>query len=291
MDTNQLRSWYRFDETNPESKAGFLPVKDYNEACEWNEKKWGIFWTVNEFEGSRKKENLKKILSWAVDIDTGTKEAQRSIINKYLTPSQVIETPRGYHVYYDSIDGTAEGWDDIVAKRLIYCLGGDPRAKDISRVLRVPATLHWKDPENPFGIKLVAHSNAAYTEEEMRRVFKKEPTEAQQKSTLKKELKFQKDGQLFERIYSMDCEDALKRLSGSPAVSMESYSFKDNHSGTKNIIVNGKSSSCWIDLNKKIGSLDGGGPTVWQWINWLHRNHKKTFRYFSDSFPEVVDVR
>ncbi len=48
------RSLYRINDKNP--GLGCHEVKSFAEADQWNEKGWGIFWTVNSFNGPRRKE-------------------------------------------------------------------------------------------------------------------------------------------------------------------------------------------------------------------------------------------
>ena len=288
------RSLYRLNDAAPGS-GGCVAMSGFNEAWEWSARKWGVFWTVNEFDGDRKKENLKRVLSFAVDLDGGDKETMRANIRKYITPSATIETKNGYHVYYDAQEGvSAQAYEAIVGERLVPLLGGDKKAKDVSRILRVPGFCHWKNPEDPFGVRLVQWSEKVYSEQDMMKAFplpKKEEEFSVSKFELRQVLKFQKDDSLAEKVSSINCEEGLKRLSGRAGVNHEMFSFKQVGGGKKNILVNGKNTSCWIDREGRIGSADGGGPTIWQWINWYQRDHEKTFQVIKDCFPEVLDER
>lgn len=286
------RSLYRMNDPDKEKREGSLLVQSFDEASFWNARHWGIFWTVNQFNGPRRKVNLTQILSWATEIDGKDKLEMIRRIMRFLKPSAVIESKNGFHVYYDAIDATVETWDTIVGERLVYHLEGDPNAKDLSRTLRVPGFLHWKDPSDPFAVKLVHYSDARYTEDEMLKAFPlppKQETESREKIEFRRNLKFQKDDSLWERIYSIDCRDALVRVSGSACVCSEKFSFKRVSNGNLNILVNGKSTSCFVDKEGRIGSSDQGGPTIWQWINWYQRDHKKTFEAIKQHFPEVIN--
>ncbi len=283
------RSLYRINDKNP--SMGCHAVSDFKEADQWNEKGWGIFWTVNKFNGPRRKENCTDVISWAIDLDAGSKPEQIERIRAIpVIPSCVNETARGYHVYFDAQAGAEpENYRDIV-ERLVDAYNADKNAKDLCRILRVPAYLHWKG-ENPFGIKSVFRSEQSYTESEMRKAFPKAELvekEFEQKTELRRELKFTGSNDLWERVWSMDCEQALARLSGLSAVNHEMFSFKRTSSGNLNILVNGKGTSCWIDSSKRIGSADKGGPTIWAWLNWYHRDNKKVAAIMRDFFPEVM---
>jgi len=279
------RSWFAIHDSSP---GGAIPT-DMAGALELNNSKHGIFWTVNEFHNAtRKIENLKTILSWAVDIDDGTKEEQQALIKKHLRPSLVVETKRGYQVYYDAQDAKPENYKKIV-ENLIFHLNGDKRAKDIARIMRVPFYLHWKNPDDPYFVTHHEPTGMKYTEEEMLKYFPGEIIiRSNEKVELKKELSFQKDSTLFEKIWSLDCKVALEKLSGTAAVGMETFDFKRTGRGF-NLIINGKATSCWIDASGRIGSSDGGGPTIWQWVNWYHRDHKKTYSHLKQIMPEMFN--
>ncbi len=282
------RSLYRL--YDPDPKRGCHRVHSWDEAFRWSEEKWGIFWTIQEFEGERVKANLKKILSWAVDLDGGDKPAMIAKISRFLKPSATIETKNGYHVYYDAAEASLEGYSSVLSDRLVPLLGGDPKARDTARILRVPGFNHWKDPNDPFAVRLVQYSYNRYTEAEMIRAFplsKEKEKEATVKLEMRRELKFQQDDELWERIYKLDCEQALIRVSGRACVNHELFSFSRTGSGNKNILVNGKSTSCWVDKNGRIGSTDKGGPTIWQWVNWYQRDHKRTYEALKEHMPEV----
>jgi hypothetical protein len=281
------RSLYRIDDKNP--GKGCHELKHLVEADHWNFQEWGIFWTVNSFKGPRRKENCTQVLAWAVDLDKGTKAEQLAKIKTIpLTPSVVYETARGHHLYFDAIDGEPEAYTDIV-ERLVLAYDGDPNAKDVCRILRVPGYLHWKG-EKPFAIKRVFESKCAYTQKEMRDAFprpEKTEQEFEQKTELRKALTGHGDG-LWERVWSLDCEQALARLSGSVHVNGEHFSFKRTAAGNLNIYVNDKGTSCWIDKEGRIGSSDKGGPTVFQWINWYQRDARKSVDILKSVFPEVL---
>ena len=158
----------------PDRTEGVMKeMRDARQAFHFNTKGYGIFWAVNEFKGARQKQNLVKVRYWAVDIDDGTKQEQWNRIKKVLKPSMIIETKNGFHVYYKAVDGTAENWKDIVEFRLIPYFKADKRAKDITRVLRVPGYKHLKDPKEPFKIKIIHQSDREYTSAEMQMCFPK----------------------------------------------------------------------------------------------------------------------
>ena len=283
------RQYYAlFDSEGPLKSKGAFRVEQ-KDLKKYNEQGFGIFWTVQDFIGDRKKENLSRINSWAIDLDGGDKEAQLELIHKYCYPSLLVETKSGFHVYWNAKNATVENFENIVLDRLVYYYKADPKARDLSRILRVPGYMHLKNPKEPFEIKKVWSYNVSYTEEQMVYNFKL-PEEKQKESNAKQELRtvFRADGNdLWEKVYNLDCELALQRLSGTPAVGCENITFRRVANGNLNIVIDGKTTSCWIDNNKRIGSLDKGGPTIWQWVNWYHRDNKKSYTFIKEYFIEL----
>ena len=299
MNLHEGRSLYRMLDTKESTPAIAIPGKDnatvWRSALDWNENHHhGIFWTVNEFNSShdRTKVNLKNVLAWTADLDTGTKAEQSKLIASFPDPSAVVESKRGFQVYYSAVDGTVENYALIETKFIVPSLNADMNARDISRILRVPNFYHWKDLSDPFFCKLVHYSDVKYTEAQIMAKFKdhRDPVkdELVAMKKLQKVLSVTGDSKLFDRIWNLDCEAALSRLSGSHAVGGETYEFKNNANGNMNIIVNGLSTACFIDRQGRIGSLDGGGPSLWNWLYWFHKDHKKVYRLIKEFFPEVV---
>lgn len=255
-----------------------------------NQKGYGIFCTVNDFAGARKKENLVSIRFVAPDIDRKTQEVYDLIERGPVYATFVVETKNGYQPWYGVTDATVNDFESIMADRLIPYFGADKNAKDVCRILRVPGFLHWKDLNDPFMIKLIWRNRATYTVEILEYAFENE-NESNQDISKKKEMRsYLRDSEaddLFDRIYSMDCMAALDRLSGKDAVLGEVYTFKKNSNGNFNIYVNRKSSPNFIDKNMRIGSITGGGPTIFQWIKWFGRSNKQVMEIMREEFPEL----
>lgn len=271
--------------------AGVFELEQERDCWEWNRKGFGIFWAVNEFNGARRIANLTRIKSWAVDMDDGTKAEQATrITSAPLLPSLVVETKRGYQVYYRAKNALASHWNALVLHRLVPYFGADKNARDLARILRVPGFLHQKDPAHPFKVKTVHSAAVAYTEEQIARAFPDDGYEIRQATehqTHRREYK--SDGDFWERVYQLDCHEGLQRLSGHPAVGGESYTFRQNASGTRNILVDGKGTSCWVDRNGRIGSLADGGPTLYAWLRWFRNEPKECVRVLKSIFPHLED--
>lgn len=241
-------------------ESGGAPfIINESQAQEKNEQGFGIFRTVNSFEGGRKQENLIKILGWYADLDNGTKEEQLALIKSSpVYPSEIIETKRGFHIYFWGEFITQTDWKPVymdIQKRIVKFFNADKNAKDVCRYLRAPDYLHLKDPKDPFMVKVYdKQPTSTYTESWMLAMF----------APIKKTKKFEPVE------YGGDCKTGLLKLSGSPSLNGDIISFKRNGNGTEQIHVNDKSTACWIDKDGLIGSHAGGGPQLKHWIMYYN---------------------
>ncbi len=304
-----MSQWFRMHDS-PEASKAAIPVEK-TEAKSWNtpEKGFGIFMTVNEFDGPRRKEHLRRIGAWAVDMDEGTKQEQHDRIERSpLIPSLVVETKRGYQAYWVAKDGNAHHWNAIVLERLVPFFGADKNARDLCRILRVPGFLHLKDPADPFLVKTVWQTNASYRERDLADAFtwranKQEHdrhlAEAQRSVDSEAKNRARQAAiamgsipteTLWDAIYALDCRDSLSRLSGHWSVGGEQYTFRQNANGNANIFVGGKSTSCFIDTNGRIGSMSGFGPTPAQWLRYWNHPWTVVIQVLKEIHPHLADV-
>ena len=294
---------YRLHDSD-KNVRGVQPVP-LREARSWNEKGFGIFHAVQRFKSEERTiENLEKVRCWFTEIDDGSKAAQIARIEQSpLPPHEIIESARGHHVYWYAAQGTSSDKRRFqrIQERLIEFFGGDPNAKDLARILRAPGYLHLKDPDNPFLVRHVhgtkpnregsetifSNWSKSYSEEQMLKVFPETQAERQARAPRVFRPANPKGNDIFERIYSLDCEDVLNRLSGTGHVGGEVFTFKESNKGKKTIFVDGKSTSTWIDANKRIGSSDKGGPTALQWLIWYGKTKGDAVRVLKDLYPEL----
>jgi hypothetical protein len=285
-----------------QSKAA-IPVSSPEEAKRWNtpELGFGIFATVNTFNGPRRKENLKRINAWAIDMDEGTKEQMAAKLMAFrAVPSIIVETKRGYQAYWATRDARPECWDHIVLERLVPHFGSDANARDLCRILRVPGFLHLKDPADPFMVKKVWFHRVFYTEFQFVEILREElkfvPSKARHAASLAEARAsagttgYAPTDSLWDAVWQLDCEEGLLRLSGHWAVSGEQYTFRRTTRGNLNLFVDGKGTSCFVDQSKKIGSLTRGGPTLAQWLRWYGNDWKTVVAVLKETFPHLVDV-
>lgn len=254
-----------------------------DEALRLNEKEnYGIFRPVNEFGEFRRKTHLSKIKAWHVDMDQGTKKEQEiKINNSPLWPSRIVESKNGFHLYFNAINAEF-CFHRVIVEGLNKFFGGDPRAKMVTVLLREPGFWHKKDPSHPFKVTERMNIQTRYTDEEMMRFFPWEQEKPQY--TLPDEAKKSgfTESKLSDWLNGLDHEWALNMLSGSPYVGGETYSFRDVGNGHKNIYVNGKSTSCFLDKNKRIGATFG--PNIFQWLRYFNHSDKQIYRIIKEVF-------
>lgn len=303
-----MTQWYRMSDLPDATDRAAIPVTKA-EAVHWNtpEHGFGIFMTVNSFRGARRKENLERVNAWAVDMDEGSKADMHAKLQRSpLIPSLIIETKRGYQAYWLAKDGKPEHWNAVVLERLVPFFGADKNARDLCRILRVPGFLHLKNPSDPFRVREVWRLHVAYTERQLGEAFEWVPDKnalkafhEEQRRAAEAETRTSTPAaspgeSLWDAVYALDCEDALGRLSGHWAVGGERYKFVRAGRGHLNIYVDDgegwKSSPCFIDENKRIGSPSGGGPTVAQWLRWFKHDWKTVVAVIKEVFPRLAEI-
>ena len=126
-------------------------------------KRMGVFIVVNETDGAgRKAENIKRIRALFVDADAPdqVQRCEKAFSDAGLAPSAVIQSSPGKAHYYFAVDDVVIDQFKPLQQALIQKLGTDVAVKDISRVMRLPGTLHLKDPAKPHLVRLVTRPAA-----------------------------------------------------------------------------------------------------------------------------------
>jgi len=264
-----------------------FPVS-FQEAMRLNESgNFGIFRPVNEFDGPRKIIHLKRIKAWHVDMDGNKGEQLLKIKDSPIYPSRVVESKNGYHLYFNAKDAVLEHHAEIM-KGLVHHFGGDERAKMVTVLLREPGFYHKKDPSNPFKVREIFNLNVQYTERDMLYFFpvpRKGIDDVITKSVAY-DIGACRDT-LTNFLDRLDHRYALGVLSGSPYVNGETYEFKKVANNHFNIIVNGKSTSCFIDENGRIGAIPGG-PVLWSWLRYFNHDNRTIYKILKEHFGESL---
>src|SRR3990167_6051679 len=156
------------------ARDGRKPVQSDTLLPDLNKNGYDSYFTVNGFSEANKntKEDCININAFFIDIDGRKDPAELDAIQSRLSPSFILETYHGYHLYWlldEQIykeDLTKEEWSDVVARwerieqSIVTTLKSDPVVKDITRIMRVPATQYWKEGEGKFKIKGIFKNEA-----------------------------------------------------------------------------------------------------------------------------------
>lgn len=249
-----------------------------------NESGHDIYWTFNEFSdaGKRKKEDLRKIYAFAIDIDSMKEKDFDKIASKHLPPTLVIKTKRGFHVYWylrDHIDcshdpvSMADFYREFVKKRIVPVFKADLNACDACRLLRAPFFMYQKDGSKAEVFIYFDQEHVRYSLEELEAAF----PEVWQEPT-KHPKPIQDTDAFWSKANALPCRESILKLSGTEHVNHEVFAFKQT-SGLDRLMVNGKPSNCWIDKSGMIGSTVEAGPAI---PNFL--------RFYGHDWPKVASI-
>lgn len=261
---------------NEKSQSRILPMTDENlEKCEKLQSllPYGIYFSVNPMEEwKRDKASVKSIQTWICDIDSWTKEEQLDLIwNAPLTPSLVVESVHGFHLYYLADNPLTEEQFTNWNRWLKNYYNGDAKVcSDTARVLRIPWFYHQKWEKVMVEYRDDLSGGMLYSVEEMTNAFPNQtetnPWVVKQREQLNKNLNENDD--FWTKASELDNKEMLEEFSWTGWVNWDRITFKKNTAWTEQIYVNNKSTGCWIDRNGLIGSSDKWWPTWIQWLKW-----------------------
>ena len=148
-------------------------VSDYADAMV--HKGYDAYFALANFQSDegRTVANAKELNSFFIDIDCGANKAyadqtegiealQKFLANTDFTkPTVVVNSGRGLHAYWVLEQPiTREEWKPIAERFKALCqehkFEADPAVTaDVARILRIPETLNFKDPDNPLPTKVL----------------------------------------------------------------------------------------------------------------------------------------
>jgi hypothetical protein len=279
----------------PESKGvqGLASQINYSQAKDYNQKGFGIFHTVNCFKKNRRTEEVTKLSSFYVDLDGGDKDNQIKMIKQCPTPSLVVESKNGFHVYWKIRNNMIKDYGldiaidnyKLIQEMIVKILKGDPKAKDVPRLLRTPGFYHKKSDD--FLVEIVSKTDREYNSRDFFELFKPyyKPNTSKP-NTLKSNtlVTVNNSDDFWSKVASMDVCHALSRLSGTSYVNQECFEIKNNYNDTKQIWVNGKSTGNWIDTEGKIAGKDNN---IGGWLYYYLKDWSLVASALKDVFPEL----
>ena len=135
----------------------------------------GVFIAVNEFSGSRRKANIKRIRGIHADFDGADLDQLKAAFN-VLRPSILVESsPDKFHAYWLLKAGEVmdPATTEAINKRLVQDYGADPAASDYSRLLRFPGFKHMKNRAEGITptVQVLKVTGQRYTVDELKAAF------------------------------------------------------------------------------------------------------------------------
>lgn len=140
-----------------------------------NERGAGVYFMVNGGDGKgRKAANVKTVRALFVDLDGAPLQP---VLVGPLKPHVTVESSPGrFHAYW-LVTGVALDEFTPLQAALARMFNGDPKVKDLPRVMRLPGYLHMK--ATPFPCRLTAlEKRARYSAMSVRRAFLPAPVES-----------------------------------------------------------------------------------------------------------------
>jgi len=145
---------------------GFKGVINESEIKPLNKIGFGIYFTVNKFPaGQRKKNKVLRVRAvWVEDDDSG-----KLITDWPLPPSIVVNSSKNKYHYYWLTNTKKYDEFERVMQTMVDEHNCDKKARDISRVLRVPSTYHHK--AGKFRVKVIGGNFRKYKWEVIKTAF------------------------------------------------------------------------------------------------------------------------
>ena len=146
------RNWYDGPDSLMADCGDLLSVSKQHQAAVF----YGVLPRRERGKG-KAEDTLRGSVVW-IDLDFrsfggGEKEARERLFTYTDPPSIVVRSGHGLHGYW-LLEKPAEPADLSNASRgLAYMIGGD-HAFDAARLLRLPGTTNWKDPDNPVPVDI-----------------------------------------------------------------------------------------------------------------------------------------
>lgn len=134
--------------------------------ADWNRKGFGVYVTVNETVGDRRrKQDIKRVRAVFRELDQEDEWGWSFNIE----PSLVVETSPGKRHEWFFVDGLSLLDFEGVQRFLVHAADSDPNARDLSRVLRVPGFYHMKS--EPCMVRVIKGAGVRYTAEQITAAF------------------------------------------------------------------------------------------------------------------------
>jgi hypothetical protein len=134
--------------------------------CTYNQLGYGAFVAIQELDGAgRSLANVASIRTHVVDLDdiATAQQSFNAAANWQPAPAfYVNSSPGKYHIYWPSVAYRDNERYTLIERKLVAQFGGDGQVIDAARVMRLPGTLHLKDPQQPHLVTVAAMAGFGY---------------------------------------------------------------------------------------------------------------------------------
>jgi hypothetical protein len=131
----------------------------------YNGQGYGIFLVINELDGhGRDAANVVSIRAHFTDSDGDTDwHVYHAMRGWSLPPTFTVVTSPGKHHEYWRVEPYADNTRfETIQRKLVTLWGSDPKVIDPPRVMRLPGTVHMKNPTAPTMVGMIAGSGVTY---------------------------------------------------------------------------------------------------------------------------------
>jgi len=212
---------------------------DFVQFAEYNNRGWGVFRAVNEFDVAdigdektpRQDKFCTKLRYVYADIDiakakdgttTGEKQARKNKVRDALTavcePTIIVDTANGLQPYWKLEDAEVtelkkDQYRNVIKGIIEWSKGYGSMADDVfdvSRILRMPGYNHHK--EDPYMVAEIHRSEKVYTLDQLSAVF---PYEEKKQPVTMQVNRAEADNPVFRAIDELDIKDVVSRAQSS----------------------------------------------------------------------------
>lgn len=239
------------------------------EASQMQKKGCGVFFSVNGFKkGKRVKENLTNINAVYVDIDIAKEKenlgedelfSRKEISANYITKSPLkphftTETKNGHQLIWLVKDIETESEFIFVTKGLTEYFKADNGGLSVNKVLRLPGFNHLKNPKDPFRCVLLKDNSKTIPKYSKSEIIKNFNLDNLKKMTNKTTNTPSRE---IREALQLPLKEVIERCANIIGMNIE---FKNNSSGSQQIIENGEETSGFISSEGEFISSSSGKP-------------------------------
>lgn len=278
---------------------GLVPIS-LEDSADANLSGMDIFYTPQEFPpGKRKTEDLIAIKTLCGDWDNVSLEDLHERLHWAPDPSRIVKTRSGFHVYWDfeplpAKEDTPARYRALVEQHLIP-LGADPNAKDVSRLLRAPGSMYWRDSkgnEYPGTLlcEMIENTGRVYTLKDLMLYMPlgrvDTPRTTQHKAP---PIKMQpgSSSDFWWKVNNLDVRAGIMALSGMDCVRGERYEIKNDRVW---LVGAKKSMNVWLTGNR-IGSMEDAGPALLNWLMYYKHSKRDALGILKRLYPELEEKK